>query len=56
MADAQPGLGEGRYVHTINAKDGAKPAPAPDARPPQRAGAGGGYRPHRRTAKKRKPR
>ncbi|WP_373926523.1 YgiQ family radical SAM protein [Paludisphaera borealis] len=56
MADAQRSLGEGNYVHTIPSKDGEKPAPASGAKPPKRAGAGGGYRPHRRTAQKRKSR
>jgi radical SAM superfamily enzyme YgiQ (UPF0313 family) len=55
-ADAQRALGDGKYVHTIPSNDGDQPAPAQGAKPPKRASAGGGYRPHRRTAQKRKSR
>ncbi|MDG3004256.1 YgiQ family radical SAM protein [Paludisphaera mucosa] len=60
QAEARRSLGEGRYVHQVDAEGPAKPPaapraqPAPDTRPAAKPGPG--YRPHRRTAQKRKPR
>ena len=58
QAEARRTLGEGRYVHQVDAADGANAAekakPSQAARPATSPGAG--YRPHRRSAQKRKPR
>lgn len=56
QAEARRTLGEGRYVHQVDAEGQGRPASNKGAGANPAPAAGGGYRPHRRSASKRKPR